>query len=248
MKDGHQYGFLAIGDGGALAHCRNEIGWEVLEPENEADSIWLRRPIPDDSDAPKFDPWKRMSFHVRGRDNDHRQFVADGHTVATAQLPEGNWIPLSHWFSIQKPPTQLPGRIPKKAGFAPIRTGSGERPATLHLIDASVWSVWAATAPEIRLSRLCFAASSDDRICVRGTPPPPLPAAAWTVEENLALPAGYGLPPGFLPDWLFDLLGLASDDLVLWYPDGRAESIPASAFLPATRSNVRATAGAKISY
>jgi hypothetical protein len=98
------------------------------------------------------------------------------------------------------------------------------------------------TAPLVRLEPLRFALASDGRVCVRGEPLPSLPGESWVLHGSIALPAGFGFPEVCTSSWLESLLSLPKDGIALWPPDGAAEVLPPSAFVPATRANVRSSA------
>ncbi len=237
----YQYGILDPGDWLALAPHRAQVEWEALEAPG---AFWLRRPAP--LVAEPEDLWRTLPFRRRGFADSGGRFRLEKGRVAVGRVPVGEWKPLTQWFQIRPPIAKLPGQPEKLADFRPRRVAAGEQPLAMRIVDADHWRSWAVMAPLARLAPLSFAASSDGRVCVRGTPPPPLPGTAWTLQGAIAVPAGLELPRGFHPEWLAEVIGLSEGDLGLWHEDGRTEVLPKSAFLPASRANVRATAGANL--
>jgi hypothetical protein len=110
----------------------------------------------------------------------------------------------------------------------------------LTTLDA--WRSYVETAPEVRLSGLYFAVAADARVLVLGTPLPPLPGQELWRCEDLLLPAGFDFEAPLLAPLLRRKLQPASDDVLLFAPDGRWERVPSAGLLPVTRSAVRLTA------
>jgi hypothetical protein len=112
------------------------------------------------------------------------------------------------------------------------------------------WLAWGQSAPQVRLERLIFAASSDGRILVRGNPPPPLAGARYYERAGLAVPCGWGWPDWLDAGLVREALDLPEEDLALFSCDGTGEWtgewtwewIPADQFVRATRSAVRLSA------
>lgn len=234
----HAYGLLKAADWTALAACRALPDWEVLPLQGD---LWVRRPLSGEALEAAEEAWKPLPFQRRYRSAEGDRLLEEGARVPSRRVPEGRWLALASFIGIEARPARMPGALPSRLAFQPVRLAAAELPASLHLVAAADWLTWAVSALAPRLAPLRYAASSDGRVCVLGQPPPPLPGQAWVLWGRIALPAGFGFPEGLVPEWMAETLALNEGDLALWHPDGRAEVLPAAAFLPATRANVRAT-------
>lgn len=231
------YGHLPLREALTLAAFRTQSGWEVCVEE---DQLWVR------ADAPSAEVWRLLPFagrFTKAPDGSDR-LIRVGQNVPVRRVPEGPWQLLVAWMPVPRPASIPGGVAPPPVDVKPVRLTREERPVALLLLTRAVWEAWAITAPEVRLAPLQFALASDGRVCVRGQPLPPLLGEAWSLEENIALPAGFGLPSFCTAAWLSERLDVPENGIALWHEDGGAEVLPGTAFLPATRANVRASAQA----
>jgi hypothetical protein len=106
-----------------------------------------------------------------------------------------------------------------------------------------VWQQYAATAPEVRLLGLRFAASANDQVLVLGTPLPPVPGKEYWSTHDLLLPAGFDFELPLAAGLLAAKLNPRNDAVLRFGPDGSWEKIPKEALVPASRSAARLTRG-----
>jgi hypothetical protein len=123
-----------------------------------------------------------------------------------------------------------------------LTRSSEVRPAAVLLTSWEDWTRWAITAPEVRLSRLRFAVEAHGRAAIWGTPLPPLTGPLFAEEEGIGILCGWACQPALPAAALRAWLKLGAGDLALLGPDGVHHMIRSDQLLPATRSNVRATA------
>src|SRR5207237_5853789 len=121
-----------------------------------------------------------------------------------------------------------------------------ERAPDLLLTTLEEISRFAATAAQVRLARLQFAANSDGDIIVRGQPLPPLPGQRFVICGGVAVPAGFSWEPQVGEDVLARRFGVSGDALVVWNEDGSITRMHSEQFVPLSRSALRATQQALI--
>ncbi len=219
---------------GASALLRLGHGVSVL---TTADAVWLRG---DRADAGtdrlvRRLPGKRYSI---GQDGRLRPPEA---TVPTARLPAGVWRPIETWLVPEPQPAAFGGAAPERVRIGLVRSERGGRDPDAILVRLDAFLEWVETAPSVRVRRLAFAASAS-RALVLGRPLPPLPGQRLVVAGAVAWPSGFEPTPISDPTVLAAALGVAAPGLALLDRDGGVETIPVEAFVPATRSALRATA------
>ena len=163
-----------------------------------------------------------------------------GRQLPADDLPRGPWSALSAWLSPHPQPAALAGQVEARLSLRVERTGI-EQPATVLLTTAAAFSDYAAAAPAVRLRPLRFAAASDGRVVLWGTPLPPMPGRRYADREGVAVPCAFAWSPPLEPAVLRALLGLAAGDLALFQEDGSYEHVGADAFARAGRAAARAS-------
>ena len=216
----------------ALAPHRARVGWLLCEDD---DALWLRCPENDAANAAAVPCLERL------RDDSRGLLVPLNREVPVARAPAGPWLPLTEWLPLLPPPARMPGKVESRAEARLIRS-SVPREQEAILIDIASLARWAEDAPRVRLERLRFAAAEDGRAFVRGTPPPPVPGAAYYFLGDLALPCGWDFADHLLPAWVEKSLALPRGASAIFHPDGRVEQIDSESFLPLTLGAARRTA------
>jgi hypothetical protein len=165
-----------------------------------------------------------------------------GGFTPVGKLPALHWTPLAAFIRPELPTSALPG---KGVGQYPVKlVPSGRAEAGSALVaDLWVWQQYAATAPEVRLQGLRFAASEHDQVLVLGTPLPPVPGKEYWLTHNLLLPAGFDFELPLAAGLLAAKLNPRNDAVLRFGPDGSWEKIPKEALVPASRSAARLTRG-----
>jgi hypothetical protein len=227
-------------------------GWAVCIPIDRADSIGpLRR-------APGVEACELgQSVWLRGSRRDEAlekailalpgrrfQVLSDGQLtpagalVPHGRLPDGPWMPVSQWLSIDVEPAAFAARVEEKVALRLVRGGPPQESNVL-LTSADAWSRYAVAAPQVRLDRWAFAMDDRGNVLVRGTPLPPLGGVRFVERNGVAAPAGWTWRPAIDASVLQKVLRLADGDLALFHTDGSWDRLAADGFVRATRSAVR---------
>ncbi len=164
-----------------------------------------------------------------------------GCRVPVGVLPTGPWLPLAELLT---PDFQTAGFAPRQhpvCALSLIRSDQAQAPMALG-IDLATWAQFVRQAPQVRLSRWEFAASSTGRVLVRGWPLPALPGQRYWHSEGLLIPVGYRWYPEVAAQVIRRILQLPAEEIALWSAEtSQWERIPAEAFVPARRENVHQT-------
>jgi hypothetical protein len=218
----------------ALAALRLIPGLEVA---SVGEVVWLRGPGMDDALAlglQKIPGLRRFTLQADG------QLIADGTRVPKGRLTAAAWSPLRDGQRVALPhalgATGSGNRAPLQ-----LARSAAELPANALLTDLHPWHAWAETAPEIRLRPLRFAAASDGRVWIEGTPLPGVAGRRYHLREGVAVPCGFACSPDLGAPALRRWLALAEGDTAFSEPEGSWEILRSEQFVPALRSAVRAT-------
>jgi len=204
------------------------------------DALWLRG---DDLSEELDLDLRKLPGARRYTVNADESVTAVGRQLPADDLPRGPWSALSDWLAPKPQPAALAGQVEARLSLRVERAGT-EQPATVLLTTAAAFADYAAVAPAVRLRPLRFAAASDGRVILWGTPLPPMPGRRYADRDGVAVPCGLGWSPPLEPAVLRMLLGLAAGDLALFHEDGSYEHVGADAFARAGRPAARATAAA----
>jgi MoxR-vWA-beta-propeller ternary system domain bpX2/FtsH ternary system domain X7 len=224
----------------AIARLPRLSGLAICELDEE---LWLRGKLLDESLQ------RQLALIPGGR---HFTLLADGQLiplgkiVPRGRLPEGPWTLLADWLDGV---LSLPPVIPWANSSEGIRQAiplrlvrcDTERVSALLETPLAEFSAYVAIAPQWRIDRWSFAASSDGVALVRGAPLPSLPGVQWTADQCLFVPAGYRWEPAVEAELVRQSLGLEPGDAALLRPGGTWERIAADHWVRCTRSAVRLT-------
>lgn len=220
------------GEEDGVSAFRNFPGLEAADGEG---LLWLR--------APADFPWRLVPCEGAWQaDAEHRLFPF-GKTVPEKRLPELKWRPAAEALPVQLPVSRMPARKVRPVVVRPERTDAGPAPAFLRL-PWQAWRDYALEAPLVRLRHWYFLRTAENEAFVMGAPVPPLPGFAYGLQaETLLVPEGWLFRSEFELDLLKAKLEAeqVEPSLYLFGQDGVCERIPARAFVPATRSAIRAT-------
>lgn len=171
-----------------------------------------------------------------------QHLIRSGETVPCARLPDGEWQPIEQWIELQLPSPGFAAVLRDKLALKLVRS---TRPTEANILETN-WNSWfeyVISAPQIRLSRLGYALSDQDRVLVRGTPLPPINGRRHFESYGVILPTGWRFEPDIGPIVARQILRLADDELALFADDGSYERILQTVFVQATRSSVRGRRG-----
>lgn len=225
---------LALEDAGALASLRLVPGVEVSVTET---AVWARCQHLDESlDA----TIRGLPVVTRYTWLEEDLLLEEGRRIPSGKLPSPPWVPIAHWMVPRLPLTASTAELPEPENLS-LKRSTLEAPAHLLLTSLQDWNAYASTACEIRLAHLSFAINNLGQTLIRGNPLPPLPGQRWTEVEGVGIPLGYVWYPTVSSATLARVWGANPHRLVLWHPDGHAEWIQSEQFIPASRSNVRAS-------
>jgi hypothetical protein len=228
-------------DAASLGTLRCRSGLEVLERD---EAVWLRGPAPEEHLDEELDLALRcLPGAERFSVGDDGQLVPHGRRVPQGRLPEGLWERLSDWLAVALPAAALAGECPA-AGMLQIVRATRVLDSNVLMASRSDWLRFGATAAQVRLAPLAFAAGEDGLVVIRGTPLPPIRGTRYVESEGVAVEAGWTWSPPLDAAVLRAALGLADGDLALLHRDGSWDRLRADDFVHASRSAIRLTAGA----
>lgn len=225
---------LAQEDAASLGALRMADSVEVAEHDG---IIWLRGKPADEQLAARL---HALPARERYECLSSGQLRRIDQRIPTGRLPVVQWQPLSTWLRVMLPDSAFPAELPRTVSLRLVRSTS-ERDAELLLTTVEELGRFAATAPQVRLGRLQFAANAEGLALVRGQPLPPMPGERYVMHSGVAVPAGFCWKPEVGADVLARRLGVSADALVLWNPDGSVTRFHSEQFVPLSRSAVRAT-------
>ncbi len=221
---------LTAADAAWLGRWRTLPGFQACEV---AGQVWVR--------GTECAEWALMPALMRYTADDAGRLTPVGKRLPVAKLPEVSWQPLSDFLRVRPPAAALPALHVAPIAWAPVPSVE-VRESGLIMLPLANFSRWVLETISARLRGLHFAADETGRVCVRGPLLPPLPGEIWCLEGSVAVPAGWELPAGITATLVARSLRLGEGDLTLLHPDGTSERLPTEAFLPVTRSAIRATA------
>lgn len=228
---------VPLGSVPRLGALRRISGVEARE--TSGGNAWLRG-LPDDSEA------LRQLRAVLGCkvycSLPDGQLVPYEGTVPTSRLPLGEWQPLSKFLDVVLPTKRFAGQPPQTTAVRLVRSPV-PRLTELLMLSPETWAAYTRTAPQVRLDPLSFAASGKS-VLVVGNPLPSLSGDHFTLDEGIAVPAGYAWQPSVKAGVLRHKLGLRADDLAIFSPEGHCSIVRAEAFVRASRSAAHLTAEA----
>ena len=163
-----------------------------------------------------------------------------GQRIPAGGMPNLQWQSLAGWLQVEIPALAMPANPPATVALQLVRSTS-ERDPELLLTSVDELTRFAASAAQVRLSRLQFAAEENGSAFVRGQPLPPLPGQRYVLHGGVAVPAGFMWEPAVGADVLTRRFGVSGDALVVWNEDGNITRLHSEQFVPLTRSALRAT-------
>ncbi|WP_440133369.1 hypothetical protein [Chitinophaga sancti] len=197
------------------------------------DQIWVKG-MADHAfrQLPALRTWKLDAFN--------RLFV-HGALTPDLPLPGLEWQPLTEFIPVSLPASGLPAYVTSKHAvkLAPCQR---DEESFAILTEMRVLETYIASAPQIRLRHLRFAASANARVLVAGVPLPPIPGTSYTLRDRLLMPAGYDFDPPVIRSLLIEKMEAARTHFLLFHVNGQYEMLPDTSFLHVTRSAVRLTA------
>ena len=225
---------LALDDASSLSALRLTVGIEVAEVK---DSLWVRGQKSGEELHRKL---AALPARARYEWLPPNQLRALEQRIPSARMPDAAWQRLDAWLQVEVPSSALPAERPAAVGLRLVRS-SDEREAELLQTSVDELAAYAATAPQIRLAPLQFAARSDGSVFVRGTPLPPVPGERFVLHGSLAVPSGWHWQPAVGVAAVVRSLGIPEGALVVWHSDGTLVRLHAEQWVPFSRAALRAT-------
>jgi hypothetical protein len=219
----------------ALARLRGNAALGICETDA---GLWLRGPRLDESldQQLRLIPGGRRYAVAEGR-----QLIAEGNLVPLGHVPEGPWALLSEWLQVSLPAAAATSSLPCEPIALTLVPAHVEREPALLETTLAQLAAYVATAPQWRIDRWTFAATSDGRAIVRGTPLPPIPGTQWTLDEGIAAPAGLAWSPPVDAAVVRQMLSLAEGEIALVRPSAACDRIAADHWVRASRSAICST-------
>ncbi len=226
----HRVGRIAARDLGSLAACRGLTGWSLCADGPE--EFWLRVP-PQDEEI-----YRKLPLLGRWTAGDGGRLIREGRRVPEAVLPTEGWKSPAEVIAVSPPLRGSPGMPPAAVAFH-LETDDAGHPAAALICDGKVFAAWAETAFAPRLECLRFACCEDGRAFATGHPLPAVPGPGFHLLGRLWLPCGFRLPDHVWPELIEEILGLGSNRMAIFHPDGSHEELDGENIVPATRAAVR---------
>lgn len=208
-----------------------------LQAALEENKIWLRGITA--SVAPDVNLLKlplKKTFLLDEQDN----LFLTGAVTPIDKLHSLKWQPIALFLKVEAPVSSLPGKSNDKINIQ-LKLSYEEQPGVALLTSLSIWKAYAEKAAEIRLKAIRFAVSENEEVLILGSPLPALPGKEYWSNENLLLPCGYDFEIAVIGKLISQKLQTGNDDIILFDATGNWQRIPASHFVPGTRSAVRLT-------
>lgn len=165
-----------------------------------------------------------------------------GERAPSGTIPNVEWTSLQDFIEPELPVAALSlARIPRVSITLVRATGQQPLEPAALLVSAKAATEWSATAPQVRLDPLTFAASSDGQILFKGQPLPSLPGTRMTDQNGVLVPAGWTWSPAIDTSSLREALEAEAEAIVLLTPDGEAQWVSQSDFVQASRMALRVT-------
>lgn len=222
----------------SIGKLRQVPGVVVLPVESAShNTVWIKGETLDD----------RVSRILRSLPDAERFLVTAnnsltswGETVPREVLPDGTWIPISEWLTLQMPAAGFAAPISQRVPLSIVRSDSPVE-ANMLKVAWKVWRDYAISAPVIRLNQWAFAVSDQGEALIRGRPVAPLPGIRYVEQSGIAIPVGWRLEPPIAEASLHRAMSLEPGTIAMISEAGTMEGILESAFVRATRSAVRLT-------
>jgi hypothetical protein len=179
------------------------------------------------------------SIHTYKLDDENRLFPL-GNVTPVGTLKPFKWIPIRDLISVELPPSGMPGRLNEKHTVRLVPSSREEKVGAL-ITDLQTWHDYAEHAPLVRLRQTHFAVSANNKVIVVGDPLPPIPGKAFSLKNNILLPAGYDFDPPVIGSLIATRFNASKTSLLLFNIDGSCEEIHLSSLIPSSRSAVRLT-------
>ena len=170
-----------------------------------------------------------------------------GHRLVAKPLPGLTYTPLAKAIRPSLPIASYPSAPVPRFPLTLVRSDVEQQSVFLETTREQ-WTEYAASAPKVRLDRLAFAVSAEGRVLVRGQPLPSLSGRQYWESDGVAIPIGWTCSPAITGSAFSKLVRRAAGEIVLLDEQGAVQSIPADAFVRASRSAIRATARATASH
>lgn len=163
--------------------------------------------------------------------------------IPTELLPTSDWVPIADWFQPELPVAACPATTPAAVPLQLVPS-TQETESSLVLVRFQDLLAFMATAACVRFDRLRFATSADGSTVVQGLPIPPLPGTRFSLQEGVAIPAGYTWSPQVPARVLARCLAPPTGGIALWQLHGEVSLLHPEQLLPLTRAAICATAQA----
>ena len=226
---------LAAGQRSALGTVRDQPGLSAAP--DEAGQLWLRG-LPATGPLP-LALRQLPALASYEADGEGRLFPA-GRPTPTGRLPPLAWLPLAAFIPLEMPTAALPGHRPAPIAVRLIPSAA-PRPGAALLTTLASLKGYVETAPAVRLAGLRFAVAAQQQALIVGTPLPSIPGQEYWVSAGLLLPAGFDFEVPLVAKLLASQRPGTAVEVLLFFPDGPYEVIPAAQLHPVSRSAVRLT-------
>lgn len=220
----------------SLGQLRLLDGTQVCQP---GESLWVSGPQLDEDLTAVLQSLPCADRFVVSEDGTLTKF---DERTPSGTIPDVEWTSLPEFIEPELPVAGLSlARIPRVPITLVRATGQQPLEPAALLVSVKEAAEWAATAPQLRLDPLTFAASSDGQILFKGEPLPSVPGTRLTEHDGVLVPAGWTWSPAIDTSSLREALEVAAEELVLLTQDEEAQRISQGDFVQASRMALRVT-------
>lgn len=206
-----------------LGAIRTVPGWKAAADDQQ---IWLRGPVDNGGAQVALNSLPATATYFA---DDKGRLFPIGKQTPVLTIKELAWQKLTDFLPVSLPVSAMPGTVPATIPVRLSRTGTPQ-PVKALLTTFSIWKTYVKTAPMIRLQQLRMAVSESQQVIVMGAPLPAIKGETYWEYKNLLVPSGYHFDPPVLADLI-----TSTENILLFYPEGKCIAIPLTAFNQAKR-------------
>jgi len=159
------------------------------------------------------------------------QLYLQNRILPSLRAPHFLWSPLDKLLPARLPQTtNVEYFTPNSVSIKLVKDDS-ERSAFAQLVDTTLLSAFAKTAPLVRLEPITFCFIEEEKALLKGTPLLPLPGKGfWRKQQDL-------LPLGYTFEYPEALEVFPTNEMRVWQTNGTFHSIPSRYWTPLRRDN-----------
>ncbi|WP_425617734.1 hypothetical protein NA78x_001421 [Anatilimnocola sp. NA78] len=203
------------------------------------DAVWLRGRELSEADQLRL---RQLPGAERFQVNERQEIISFGALLPVGILPTAEWERLSRFLTPVLIPALTTVGVTRPSVSLILVRDTQQREVAALITSIAAWHRYVETAPQVRLSKLKFAASDAGQVLIVGTPLPPIDGARYWEEAGIYCAAGLRWQPAVDAQVVRKVLELGKDEIAVWHANGDWELVRTIDFVGAKRVAVRATA------